>query len=217
MTPRQLSFGRGVEQKPITNLDDPRLIKALAHPLRIRILALLDRRVSSAADLAQELDASVSVIAEHVRALERLGLIELIKKSARGGAADHKYRSVERPSFTGEAWEQAPPVVRRAAIDASLAQINAFASAAAEVGGFDRGSSHLTRTELHLDEQGWQQVSDRLLTLFTDVEAIEAASQERLHSGESQRAISAGLVVLLFHAAGFLDTEPSHTGFEPGE
>jgi len=30
--------------KPITNIDDPRYVKAMSHPLRVRILALLDER-----------------------------------------------------------------------------------------------------------------------------------------------------------------------------
>ena len=30
--------------KPITNIDDPRYVKALSHPLRVRILAMLQER-----------------------------------------------------------------------------------------------------------------------------------------------------------------------------
>ena len=199
----------------MTNIDDPRLVKALAHPLRIRILALLDRREASAAQLAQELEASVGAVTDHMRAMERVGLVNLVKKLPNRAASEQPYTAVEMPAVSGTAWEQVPLIVRRAAIDNALSQISAFASAAANVGGFDRGSSHLTRTELHLDEQGWREVSDRVVEPLSDAEQIEAASQERLRSGESQRAISAGLVVLFFHAAGFLDTEPSHEFDEP--
>ena len=29
--------------KPIKNIDDPRYVKAMSHPLRVRILAMLDQ------------------------------------------------------------------------------------------------------------------------------------------------------------------------------
>ena len=33
--------------KPVTNIDDPRYVKALSHPLRVRILALLQEAGSA--------------------------------------------------------------------------------------------------------------------------------------------------------------------------
>ena len=32
--------------KPVTSIDDPRYVKALSHPLRVRILALLQERIA---------------------------------------------------------------------------------------------------------------------------------------------------------------------------
>ena len=37
--------------KPITNIDDPRYVKALSHPLRVRILAMLQERTASPSQL----------------------------------------------------------------------------------------------------------------------------------------------------------------------
>ena len=34
--------------KPIKNIDDPRYVKAMSHPLRVRILAMLDEREDDA-------------------------------------------------------------------------------------------------------------------------------------------------------------------------
>ena len=58
---------------PITNIDDPRYVKAMSHPLRVRILALLDERVASPVELAGWLDATLGTVAYHVRTLERMG------------------------------------------------------------------------------------------------------------------------------------------------
>src|SRR4051812_15076615 len=76
--------------KPITDIDDPRYVKALAHPLRIRILALLADRSASPVQLSSQLDATLGTVAYHVRTLHSLGLVELVDtRQRRGAAGDH--------------------------------------------------------------------------------------------------------------------------------
>src|SRR4051794_37828743 len=72
---------------------DPRLIKVFAHPLRVRILAILEQRVASPSEIAGELDASLGVVSYHVRRLEALGLIKLVRTTPRRGAVEHHYRA----------------------------------------------------------------------------------------------------------------------------
>ena len=50
--------------KPITDIDDPRYVKALAHPLRIRILAMLADRSASPVQLSARLDPRLPLAAE---------------------------------------------------------------------------------------------------------------------------------------------------------
>ena len=57
--------------KPITNIDDPRYVKAMSHPLRVRILAMLDERTASPVELAGWLGATV-FRAHDVRATRRV-------------------------------------------------------------------------------------------------------------------------------------------------
>ena len=77
--------------KPITNIDDPRYVKAMSHPLRVRILAMLDERTASPVELAGWLDASLGTVAYHVRTLERMGLVELVHETRVRGAVEHHY------------------------------------------------------------------------------------------------------------------------------
>jgi DNA-binding transcriptional ArsR family regulator len=86
--------------KPITNIDDPRYVKAMSHPLRVRILALLDERPASPVELSGWLGSTLGTTAYHVRTLERLGLIELVAESRVRGAIEHHYRARERPSVS---------------------------------------------------------------------------------------------------------------------
>jgi DNA-binding transcriptional ArsR family regulator len=188
--------------KPITNIDDPRYVKALSHPLRVRILALLDEGTASPVELAGWLGARLGTVAYHVRALERIGLIELMRETSVRGAVAHHYRAKERPTVSDEAWAAASPIVKQAAVSASLETIDAYARAASAAGGFDHGNSHLTRTTLHLDARGFNDLSRTCLQLLADVDRIEEAAKERLelnpHAGETK---DIALVMMLFEAA----------------
>jgi DNA-binding transcriptional ArsR family regulator len=188
--------------KPITNIDDPRYVKAMSHPLRVRILALLDERTASPVELAGWLGATLGTTAYHVRTLERMGLIELVGETRVRGAVEHHYRSKERPRVSDEAWAAASPMAKQAAVSSSLQTIDAYAHAASAAGGFDHGNSHLTRTALHLDARGWSELSRACMRLLAQVDRIEQAAKERVernpHSGTTN---SVALVMMLFETA----------------
>jgi DNA-binding transcriptional ArsR family regulator len=196
--------------KPITNIDDPRYVKAMSHPLRVRILALLDERTASPVELAGWLGATLGTVAYHVRTLERIGLIELVHHTRVRGAVEHHYRAKERPSVSDEAWAAAPPIAKQAAVSASLETIDAYARAASAAGGFDHGNSHLTRTALRLDARGFNDLSRACLRLLAQVDRIEEAAKERAernpHADETQ---DIALVMMLFEAARLTAEHPS--------
>ena len=83
--------------QPITNIDDPRYVKAISHPLRVRILAMLQERTASPSQLSEWLGATLGTTAYHVRALHKLGLIELADETRVRGAIEHHYRAGIRP------------------------------------------------------------------------------------------------------------------------
>ena len=188
--------------KPITTIDDPRYVKAMSHPLRVRILALLDERTASPVELAGWLGATLGTVAYHVRTLERIGLVELVHETRVRGAVEHHYRSCARPTVTDEAWAAAPAMAKQAAVSASLDTIGAYARAASAAGGFDSANAHLTRTGLTLDARGWNDLSRACLRLLAQVDRIEEAAKERMalnpHSGETH---DVALVMMLFEAA----------------
>src|SRR5690242_14487620 len=145
--------------KPIKNIDDPRYVKAMSHPLRVRILAMLDERKASPNQLAGWLGASLGTVAYHVRTLEQLGLIELVDETRVRGAVEHHYRARERPNVTAEGWAQAPPIAKQAAVGSSLDVIADYARASAAAGGFDRADAQLRRSLYRLDAKGFAQLS----------------------------------------------------------
>ena len=71
--------------KQAAGLVDPRLAKALSHPMRARILTILNERVASPNEIAEMIDERLPNVSYHVRALLELGCIELVSTAAEGG------------------------------------------------------------------------------------------------------------------------------------
>ncbi|MFJ2211988.1 helix-turn-helix domain-containing protein [Streptomyces sp. NPDC101062] len=67
-------------------------LRALAHPLRLRLLSLLTAHAMSASEAARELGESQANVSYHMRHLHAAGLLEMVEEtSVRGGRAK-RYR-----------------------------------------------------------------------------------------------------------------------------
>jgi DNA-binding transcriptional ArsR family regulator len=186
---------------PVPNIDDPRYVKALSHPLRVRILALLQERTASPRELAEWLDATLGTVSYHVRTLHDFGLIELVRTSQVRGAIAHHYKAKVRPRVSDEAWASAAPIVKQAAVGAALQTVDDYARASAAAGGFDRAEAHLSRTNLRLDAKGWQAAAKACEKLLAELNRIEDATAKRLAKDPHAEGVSdAAVVVLLFDA-----------------
>lgn len=205
--------------KPVTDIDDPRYLKALAHPLRIRILAMLAERAASPVQLATKLDASLGTVAYHVRTLHGLGLVELVDTRQRRGATEHYYRAHAHPRFSDDAWQGLPPVDKQRMLGALLRQTGEYVSASAAAGGFDRSDSHITRRSVRVDARGWEELSEATQAWLREAERIEEAAAQRLARAEADNdgdrpalPLDAGLVVMLFEALPFSEHPPAPAG-----
>jgi DNA-binding transcriptional ArsR family regulator len=187
--------------KPVTRIDDPRYVKAMSHPLRVRILAILMERQASPVELAQVLEGTLGTVSYHVRTLHQLGLIELVGETRVRGAVEHHYRAKARPEITDEAWEKAPPIAKQAAVGSSLQMIDDYARASAAAGGFDHADAALIRLSMTLDAKGWQQLAKACKRLYEQAQRIEADARERLDSGTAEgEETDVGLVMMMFEA-----------------
>jgi DNA-binding transcriptional ArsR family regulator len=187
--------------RAISDIGDPRLVKALAHPLRVQILGVLEERVASPSDLAEELGAPLGNVSYHVRTLAELGLLKLVRRRTRRGAVEHYYQARGRATVSDEAWSQVPSVVRRSMVGVALEQ----AVSAAADGGFEGDDTSVTRHSLTLDAEGVREACDALAKLHDELAAIQERSAERLDGSAGDRQV--GLVTMLFEA-GARDAAP---------
>jgi DNA-binding transcriptional ArsR family regulator len=163
------------------DLVDPRLAKALSHPMRTRILAILSERVASPNEISEIIDERLPNVSYHVRALLDLGCIELVSTAQRRGAIEHYYRAIVRPFFTDRDWKKLPRSGRQAVSDVALQMIWADVSDAITAGTFEaRPDRHLSRSALELDETGWKELRDLLASTLSETDKIESRSSDRI-------------------------------------
>jgi DNA-binding transcriptional ArsR family regulator len=176
------------------------LAKALAHPLRVRIIASLQKGISSPNQLAQELGEPLGNVSYHVKTLLEYNCVELVKTEPRRGAVEHFYRATERAFFSDSDWESIPASARKGISGAMLAAIGQDATEALGAGTLDaRDESYLSHTPLLVDEEGWKAIAELLEQTFNRALEIQTESANRL-AEEKTEAINAKLALLYFES-----------------
>lgn len=160
---------------------DPKLAKALAHPLRVQILGILNERVASPNQLSKELHEPLGNVSYHVKVLLDYDCAELVKKEARRGAIEHFYRATQRAYFNDPEWMALPFSAKRSISRAILERIGQDAAEALAAGTMtEREDTHLSQTPMIVDEQGWQEVTVLLNETLDRVLGIQAEAAGRL-------------------------------------
>lgn len=135
-------------------------LRALAHPIRLRILSLLTGAAMTAAEVARELNLNHANASYHLRQLHAAGAIEVAgEERIRGGVAKRYRYEVN--------YEAGPKAKLRKPTDAAQRRL-AFAAMAAELRRraeylrSSAGPSLLTDAELWVDPEQWQEIVTRV-------------------------------------------------------
>ena len=173
---------------------DDRLIKAITHPLRHRVLVALSEGVASPKAVAKRLGVPLGRVSHHVRVLAELGAIELVRTEPRRGAVEHFYRAVIQPWFDDEAWGRLPLATRRAVVGQPLQRLMGDVSAAARGAGFDHAQAHVSYTVLEFDEAGMTEMAAVLKATLERALAIQSEARERLGGASPPLRTELGIV-----------------------
>jgi DNA-binding transcriptional ArsR family regulator len=174
------------------------LAKALAHPLRVRILTSLQKGISSPNQLAQELGEPLGNVSYHVKTLLEYDCVELVKTEPRRGAVEHFYRATERAFFSDADWAKIPSSARKGISGVILQSIGEDATKAMTAGTIDaRTDSHISRSPLLLDEKGWTELTALLTDTLNRANEIGEESAGRL-AEDGAEEIPTTLAILNF-------------------
>jgi DNA-binding transcriptional ArsR family regulator len=184
---------------------DARVVKALAHPTRVRILNVLrDRELASPVELSSELGVALGTIGYHVRRLELLGFIELARRTQRRGAVEHHYRA-RRVLDDAEDGVAEVPWAGDADRGAAAVAVGGDAQAALARGGFDAVFAHADWRVLTLDARAEAALQRDLVRWQRAVERIAAASAKRLAHADEPAAHRCTAVVMCFELPAGID------------
>lgn len=201
--------------RAINEINDPRLVKALAHPLRVSILTALEHRIASPSQLAEELGVPLPNLSYHIRMLVQLDMLKLVKTRPRRGAIEHYYQAKGRVLVSDKAWGEVPTLVKEAMVSAALKQAGEYVDAGAARGGFEDAHAHLSRQPLKLDAKAWKELSKRVSELHEWAIELQKESEKRREQSDHLDEVDAGLVMMLFKAPP-IDIPPEPPGESDG-
>ncbi len=179
---------------------------ALKHPIRVRILEILNEGPRSPSQFVGEglvpkahyetYEQALSLVAYHFRELEKEGCLEIVESIPRRGALEHVYEGKARVYFTDAEFEEMPHDKRRKLSRISFQGLVARADGAMRADTFDsRTDRHLTWMPMQLDERGWDELSEVLASCFGEVEQIRHDAKARLaESGDQAIPVTFGMV-----------------------
>jgi DNA-binding transcriptional ArsR family regulator len=178
---------------------DQRLMKALAHPLRVVILDLLNKAEWSPRELERELGEGLSQVSYHVKVLKDFELIEMTRTEPRRGAVEHYYRAIERAFVPSGMAKDIPKSAQHIIGNGIMEKIDKDVSASLKSGKFyARNDWHTSWTPADLDAQGCQdaeKLADEFIEKFLEIAADSANRRAESEDGGEHIWTSAAVLV----------------------
>ncbi|HET9197944.1 MAG TPA: winged helix-turn-helix domain-containing protein [Solirubrobacterales bacterium] len=186
------------------------IFNALKHPLRVRILEILNEGPRSPSQFVEEglipkdsfnsYQQALSLASYHFRELEKEGCLEIVESIPRRGAVEHVYRGLASIYVDDAEFEQLDRPSRVQLSRISLQGMIARADRAIAEDTFDaRTDRHLTWVPMQLDERGWKEVIARLAATFAELTEIRRDASDRL-AASGEEVIPATVAMLGFES-----------------
>lgn len=177
------------------------LYKAMSHPVKFEILAILGEREASPREVSDEIGVSLKRTASLFLELRDADLIALVETDKRRGGIQHFYKKIAEIVLDTADAERLSKAEREVGSGTVVGKVFGDVAEALEQGSLD---SHPARSLLRLlttvDDEGMRRAGQLALQLVADLEAVGIESLGRLaQSGEQGMNISGS--VLIFERA----------------
>jgi DNA-binding transcriptional ArsR family regulator len=181
---------------------DGDVAKAMAHPLRVQIIAALNKRVMSASGFSKRFGEKLQNVSYHFRILKEYGLIEEVSSRPVRGSTEHFYRAVKRVLFDGKAWRDLPPSLKKGVSGQIVGDFLEAAAAAMLGETFDSSDERMAVwLQRRLDEQGWEEAVAAQRELVRRMGGIYKGSKLRLaEAGEPDGGLLGTYGIFLFES-----------------
>ena len=199
MTPPTRTNNRSKRRRNSLGPPDVRVIKAIGHPLRWRMLEALNEGEASPAQLARRFGEPVNLVAYHMGILAKAGGVEMVRTEPRRGSTEHYYRATMRPYFADREWAKLPTETRRALMAVETKQMVNDIRAASAGTGLDHPKAHVSRSPLELDREGYDEVATLLGGVLDQLHDIQARAAVRQADKGSKKQATLSTEVAIVH------------------
>lgn len=160
---------------------DERVARAMAHPLRVQILAEVNKRAMSPSEFAKQFDEKLPNVSYHFRALQKLECIEEVETRPVRGSVEHFYKATKRALFDGKPWNELPQSLKEDVSGRAVGDFLGAISLAMLGGTFDaRDERMLVWLQRRLDVRGWGEAVKAHRDLVRKMQDIYEGSEQRL-------------------------------------
>jgi DNA-binding transcriptional ArsR family regulator len=174
---------------------DRRMAKALGHPLRCEIIAILNDTCASPSEMADMLDEPLSNVSYHTNELRKLKCIEMVDQEKVRGSVKTRYRATMKMLLDNPDWERLSKAARTAVSVNAMNEVSRRAADAMEAGTFDgRTDRTLITLKLDVDEQAWLDVNKALRVAYERIEDIKVEAATRKAEGVETFRMTASLL-----------------------
>jgi DNA-binding transcriptional ArsR family regulator len=171
---------------------DKTLAKALSHPVRAAALTILNARVASPTEIADELGLPLGNVSYHVNELEKYGCVELVRTEPKRGALEHFYRGVAKQYLSDDFFSRLSYAVRNSLSMTGIRVIVGAIRDSLEANLFDkRTDRHVMAVTYELDGQGWDEAKELYDETLKRLTEIGAAAEGRAIGKKPRRKRSA--------------------------
>ncbi|HEU4737325.1 MAG TPA: helix-turn-helix domain-containing protein [Solirubrobacterales bacterium] len=186
--PKEAKKARGAKDPKELSLNQ-RLIKALAHPLRVKLLAYLNDREWSPNELSEELNEGLSQVSYHIKVLKDLEMIEMTRTEPRRGAVEHYYRAIERAYIPRWMAKLLPRSGNEIVGSDILEAIEEDLVASVDSGKFyEREDTHASYTPVTLDSIGCEEADEVAIRAIKEILEIQGKAANRRAKGKGDGA-----------------------------
>lgn len=167
---------------PAPRDDAEAMAKAMAHPVRARILFLLSAEPDASAEqIAERIGKPVRSIRHQLSELGKAGLVEPAEERKRRGVVERFYRVTAPPVVEDQQFAKLSLTERLHVCTQCLRQSYAVAAGALARGTlFARDDMGVVNQQAALDFQGWREFVEANRIAQEEVERVKTESAERL-------------------------------------
>jgi DNA-binding transcriptional ArsR family regulator len=172
-----------------------RLAKAMAHPVRVKALELMNERPIAPVEVSEKIGVELSNVSYHFRTLLELDCIEATGTEQVRGSIKTTYSSKVRLMFDDMVWDSLGRHAKSGLATAYLKALMSRASEALEAETLDADKEpHLSVSTVMVDWEGWDEISGMLEAAMNRVAEIQAESSERTNGHDERFPATVGLL-----------------------